>query len=283
VRFRFIAAQAQDYPVRTLCRVLEVSSSGYYAWRRRSPSRRELANCELLQRIREVHRTNRSTYGSPRVWLDLRQFGSRNRIARLMREHGIRPVRRPKYIVTTVSGGNWQAAPNLLARRFAAGEVRAWLADLTYVRTAEGVLYLAVVLNLESRRVLGWSMGDTPAGQLTLDALRMAAERREPQPGLLHHSDRGGHYAGSAYRALLQRYGMEQSMSRKGDCWDNAVVESFFATLKREALYPQRLQTRQQARSVIFDYIETFYNRKRRHSALGYLSPEAYEKLHCEP
>jgi transposase InsO family protein len=283
VRFRFIAAQAQEYPVRTLCRVLAVSPSGYYAWRRRTPSRREQANAELLQRIREVHRANRSTYGSPRIWFDLRQLGSRNRIARLMRQHGIRPVRRPRHIVTTVSGGNWRAEPNLLMRRFAPGEVRAWLADLTYVRTDEGVLYLTVVLNLESRRVLGWSMGDTPAGQLALDVLRMAADRAGPEPGLLHHSDRGGHYASAAYRALLQRYGMEQSMSRTGDCWDNAVVESFFATLKREALYPQQLRTRQQARAVIFNYIEVFYNRQRRHSALGYISPEEYEKLHCDP
>ncbi len=286
MKYRFIREQTGNYPIRLMCRVLHVSASGYYAWRARRPSQRQLANAALTAQIRQVFLASRQSYGSPRIHEELADNGvrcSRGRVARLMRAGGIVASRKPKYVVTTERGGGWQAAENLLKRRFSPGEVPAWASDLTYVRTAEGILYLAVVLDLSSRRVIGWSMGNTPAGQLAIDALKMAVDTRLPVPGQLHHSDRGGHYASSSYRALVAKYGMQVSMSRKGDCWDNAVVESFFATLKGELLYPARVRTRQQARRMIFDYIEVFYNRQRRHSSLGYLSPMEYEKLHDAP
>jgi len=284
VKYAFIAEHTESYPVRILCRVLAVSASGYYAWRHRQPSRRQRDNAKLAEQIRAVHVASRHTYGSPRVYRDLREQGvgcSLNRVARLMREQGLKVQRKPRYVVTTESGGTMQAAPNLLDRRFAAGGVPAWVTDLTYVRTNEGTLYLAVVMNMYSRRIIGWSMGSTPAGRLALDALKMALATLTPATGQLHHSDRGGHYASNVYRALVRRHGLQQSMSRKGDCWDNAVIESFFATLKCEMLYRQQIPTRQQARQMIFEYIEVFYNRQRKHSALGYRTPEAYEKLHC--
>ncbi len=286
MRFRFIRAQATCYPLRILCRVMAVSKSGYYAWRKRQPSAREQANQKLVARIHKIFVDKYKAYGSPRIWDDLRDAGetcSVNRVARLMREQGIAAHRKPRYIVTTESGGTTLAEPNLLNRRFRPGKVPAWVADLTYVRTYEGVLYLAVVLKLSSRRVIGWAMGNTPAGQLTLDALRMAIGTTPPEKGLIHHSDRGGHYMSKGYQALVRRQGMLVSMSRKGNCWDNAVVESFFATLKGELLYPNQIRTRKQAREMIFEFMEVFYNRQRKHSALGYRSPVAYEKLHSNP
>jgi transposase InsO family protein len=286
VKYRFIRRQAESYPVRQLCRVLGVSASGYYAWRGRPPSARQQANQELVKRMRQLHKGPRRVYGSPRMHNGLRQAGVRcslNRVARLMRQHGIKARRRRHYIVTTESGGTWRAAPNLLARRFQPGQVRAWMADLTYVSTYEGELYLTVVIKLQSRRVIGWSMGNTPSGQLALDALKMALNTAKLAGGELHHSDRGGHYTSNAYKALIAANGMTESMSRKGDCWDNAVVESFFATLKCECLYQEPLRTRAQARQKTFEFIEVFYNKQRAHSALGYLSPEEYEKLHNVP
>lgn len=286
MRFGFIQQQTTRYPVRVLCRVLKVSASGYYAWRSRPPSRRERANQELLGRIRRIHQSSRQTYGSPRVHAELIAQGrgcAVKRVARLMRQAGLIAVPRRRYVVTTEPYGGWPAAPNLLARRFRPGGVRAWMADLTYVHTEEGYLYLALVLSLYSRRVLGWSMGATPAGALALDALKMALDQEQPAQGQLHHSDRGGHYAAGSYRALLHRHGMRVSLSRRGDCYDNAVVESFFATLKRELLYHRRIRTRAEARQLIFEYIEVWYNRQRRHSALGYLSPVEYEKLTGAP
>ena len=286
MKYRFICGHVGEYPVRMMCRVLSVSPSGYYAWARRQPSRRQRDSERMLSEIRRIHLASRRTYGSPRIHADLREMGvccSRKRVARLMREHGISGRRKPRYIVTTEGGGGYQVAQNLLARRFSPGELLAWASDLTYVRTTEGTLYLAVVVNIYSRRVIGWSMGNSPAGRLAVDALKMAMATMKPIPGQIHHSDRGGHYLSSTYRSLLAKYGMVESMSRKGDCWDNAVVESFFATLKRELLYPQRIQTRQQARQMIFEYVEVFYNRQRKHSALGYLNPVAYEKLRNAP
>ena len=286
MKYLFIRDHVAEYPVRMMCRVLSVSHSGYYAWRRRQPSRRHWEDQRLLSKIREIHLGSRRTYGSPRILADLRKAGvccSRKRVARLMQVNGIVGRRKPRYIVTTESGGGYEVAPNILARQFTPGGLMAWVADLTYVRTGEGTLYLAVVLNMYSRRVIGWSMGNTSAGMLTVDALKMAVTVKQPVPGQIHHSDRGGHYLSSTYRSLLAEYGMVQSMSRKGDCWDNAVVESFFATLKLELLYPQRIPTRQQARRMIFEYVEVFYNRQRAHSALGYLSPVEYEKLFNAP
>lgn len=286
MKYRFISQHAQEFPVRLMCRVLKTSPSGYYAWRQREPTLRHSANAELTAQISQIHHASRRCYGSPRVYQELKRQGARcslNRVARLMRQGGIVATRKPRYVVTTESGGNWQAAPNLLRRRFSPGDVPAWVSDLTYVRTSEGMLYLAVVLDVNTRRVLGWSMGNTPAGQLALDALKMALGSAEPKPGQLHHSDRGGHYASLAYRSMLEQHGLKASMSRRGDCWDNAVAESFFASLKGEWLYPAKLQTRQQARRLIFEYIEVFYNRNRLHSSLGYLTPVEYEKLHVTP
>jgi putative transposase len=272
--------------VQLLCRVLCVSRAGYYDWHGRGPSARAQADAVLLAEIREIHAGSRKTYGSPRVHAALRARGhccSRKRVARLLRAEGLTGRRQPRYVVTTQGGGGYQVAANLLARRFCPGALRAWAADLTYISTGEGTLYLAVVVDIYSRRVLGWSMGNSPAGQLAVDALKMALATAPPQPGQLCHSDRGGHYLSSGYRSVLAQHGLQESMSRKGDCWDNAVVESFFATLKRELLYPRRLDTRRQARALIFEYLEVFYNRQRSHSALGYLSPVAYEKLRANP
>lgn len=266
--------------------MLAVSTSGYYAWHKRQPSLREQANDKLAIRIHAIYLARRKAYGSPRIHDELRTEGrpcSVKRVARIMRKQGIAARRKPRYIVTTESGGTTLAAPNLLGRRFRPGAVPAWVADLTYVRTYEGVLYLAVVLDLSSRRVLGWAMGNTAAGQLALDALKLAIETKPPLAGQLQHSDRGGHYLSKAYQALVTKHGMLVSMSRKGNCYDDAVVESFFATLKGELLYPNQIRTRKQARAMIFDYLEVFYNRQRKHSSLGYLSPVEYEKLHSDP
>jgi transposase InsO family protein len=270
-------------PVEWACKALDVSSSGYYAWQQRLHSSREQENYDLVEEIREIHAESGGSYGSPRIWKDLVERGrklSRGRVERLMRRRGIRAVQRRGYVTTTTEAGDAPLAPNLLARRFAPGQVAAWVADLTAIRTAEGWLYLAVVIDLQTRMVIGWSMDVQPRGQLAIDALLMALGRREPEPGQLHHSDRGGHYSSRAYQTLLSKYAMVASMSRRGNCYDNAVAESFFASLKREALYPIQIRTRSQARRVIFDYIEVFYNRKRRHSTLRYLSPVEYEKLH---
>jgi transposase InsO family protein len=277
---------ASQYPVARLCPALGVSASGYYAWINRAPSQRWLRDRELKPLIRQAYQTGRRAYGSPRVLAELQDQGQRcsgKRIARLMREEGLRAEPRRRYIVTTESGGTTTAAPNLLARQFDPGGRPAWLADLTYIHTGEGFLYLALVMQLASRRVIGFSLGNQPSGQLALDALQMALGQASPVPGQLHHSDRGGHYAALNYQELLKRHGLEISMSRKGDCWDNAVVESFFASLKRELVYPQQFRTRGSARQQIFEYIEVFYNRIRRHSSLGNLSPIAYEKIQDVP
>lgn len=286
MRFSCIQMLAAQYPVRMLCRVLAVSPGGYYAWLRRAPSRRSRDSQELIERIRQIHAGSRGAYGSPRVHGRLKAQEcscSLNRVARLMRLAGIKGVPRRRYLVTTKSSGGWSKAPNLLRQRFSPGALQAWMADLTYVQTEEGFLYLALVMNMYSRRVIGWSMGDRPSGQLALDALKMALGRVQPAAGALHHSDRGGHYVASSYRELLSKHGMEISMSRRGNCYDNAVVESFFATLKRELLYRQRLRTRAEARQLIFEYIEVFYNQQRSHSALGYRSPMEYENLRSAP
>jgi putative transposase len=268
--------------VRHLCCWLGVSAAGYYAWRRRQPSRRELESAQLSEHIALIFAASRCRYGSPRVHARLRAEGrgcSLNRCARLMRSAGLRAVRRRSWMTTTESAGTWRPEPNVLARRFRPGQVDAWAADLTAIRTLGGWLYLAVVLDLTTRRVLGWSMDSRASGQLALDALQMAVERHPPAAGVLHHSDRGGHYASYAYRAKLAQHGMVASMSRPRDCWDNAVVESFFATLKGELLNGTPVCSMGQSRALVFEYIETFYNRQRLHSSLGYRSPEDYAKL----
>ena len=278
MRFRFIEDRRADYPVRILCGVLEVSPAGYYAWRSRPESQRSCANRELVDDIRRVHRDNCGRYGSPRIHEELKALGrgaSRGRIERLMRQHGIRAIMaRPRRMWTTDSRHGLPIAPNLLNRNFTADAPnRIWLADITYVETDQGWLYLATVLDLYSRKIVGWAMEDHLRAELPLAALRMAIAAQRPGPGLIHHSDRGVQYASADYRQVIQSAGFKASMSRKGDCYDNAPMESFFHTLKTELVHHQRYATRHEARRDIFAYIESFYNRTRRHSAIGYISP----------
>ena len=269
------------YPLVTMCRLLGVKRSTYYAWRRRPESRRTKEARLLLIEIEISHKASGRTYGSPRVHEDLQKRGipcGRNRVARLMRERGIRAKQARRYKATTDSNHNHPVAANLLDRQFDVDELdRVWTADITYIWTREGWLYLAVILDLFSRRVVGWSMSNRIDGQLTLTALRAALWSRKPPPGLLHHSDRGSQYACADYRDLLDEHGLICSMSRKGNCWDNAVSESFFKTLKVERVNDHDYWTREEAKTDITDYIERFYNRKRRHSYLSYISPVEYE------
>lgn len=264
-----------------MCRVLAVSVSGYYAWSRRPESPRSVANRLLLTAIRMAHQRCRQTYGSPRMTAELKALGhvcSENRVARVMRTGGIRAVGKRKYRVTTQSRHAYPVAENRLNRDFTADRPNTvWLSDITYVWAAEGWLYLAAVMDLHSRMVVGWSMGPRLDAALTLSALRQAIDRRHVCPDLVHHSDRGGQYAATEYQKLLTETRMIASMSRKGDCWDNAPMESFFATLKTELVYRRRFTTREEAKREIFTFIEIFYNRQRRHSSLGDQSPLDFE------
>ena len=266
----------------TMCEVLGVSRSGYYAWRRRPRSSRDETNAELTQTIRRIHQESRQIYGSPRIYATLQQRGipcGRHRVARLMRHEGIRSKtkRRFRYIATKREEA--PAAPNRLERSFSAARPnRVWASDITIVKTAEGWLHLAVVLDLFSRKVVGWATSTAVTQTLALGALQMAFATRRPKPGLLHHSDRGGQYLSAAYQHLLDEHGARCSMSRPGNCLDNAAVESFFHTLKTELVYQQFYRTREKARLAIFEYIECFYNRTRMHSTLDYRSPEEYER-----
>jgi putative transposase len=283
MRFCFIEDHREAFPVRTMCSVLEVSHSGYYAWRDRPESGRDVANRDLAADIRRIHAENRAVYGSPRVHAALRAEGRRigvNRVARVMRHNRIQGRHKRRAPRTTDSKHAHPVAPNLLDRQFiAAVPNKAWLADITYIPTAEGWLYLAVVLDMFSRRVVGWAMRDTMPQDLTLAALQMAISNRRPGPGLLHHSDRGSQYAARAYRQLLNTHGMLCSMSRKGDCWDNAPMESFFGSMKTELGDDTVFDTRNEAKAAIFSFIEVFYNRRRLHSAIGYRSPADMEQL----
>lgn len=277
-----IAQAPRTYPVTALCRVLGISRSGYYAWRGRPLSERQRSNQELLTAIRGVHRQVRARYGSPRVHHELQAAGYRcgvNRVARLMHQAGILARRTVRFRTLTKAGSRGWAAPHLLQRRFAVSKPnRVWAADISYIPTGEGHLYLAVVLDLYSRRVVGWSLSERLGATFVMAALQQALDRRRPPQGLMHHSDRDGLYASAAYQRLLAEYRIQGSMSRKGNCYDNACVESFFASLKNELVNDERYRTRQQARTSIFEYIEVFYNRTRRHSTLGYLSPLDFEK-----
>lgn len=268
-----------------MCRLLRVSKAGYYAWRVRAASPRAQADDSLLTRIKLIHRTSRKTYGSPRIHAQLQRDDiriGRKRVARLMRAGGVAVRIRRRFRVTTTSKHKHPIAANILNRRFGPKSIKAvdrvWASDITYIETREGWLYLAVILDLRSRRVVGWSMSASLAEKLVLDALKMALLRRKPGRGILHHSDRGSQYAGKAYRKLLRDHGMRCSMSRKGDCWDNAVVESFNATIKTELIYRTQWITREEARAAIYNYIETWYNSIRLHSTLGYLSPIEFEE-----
>ena len=283
MKYAFIAAHAVEFSIVLMCRVLKVSRSGYYAHFWRPQSNREVENQRLLARIELVYKKSKKTYGSPRVYEKLKSEGelvSRGRIERLMRANEIRAKQTRKFVATTDSKHDLPVAGNLLDRDFKIDEPdRVWASDITYIPTDEGWLYLAGVLDLCSRTAVGWSMSDSLERTLVIDALEMAWRRRRPSEGLIHHSDRGSQYASEDYRRLLKSYGMQMSMSRKGDCWDNAPMESFFATLKKELVHHRRYHTREEARRDIFDYIEIFYNRQRLHSSLGYLSPVDYERL----
>ena len=282
MRFGFIEAEKACYPVALMCRVLEVSRSGFYAWRKRSESPRALEDQRLTLEVSAIYAESRRSYGSPRVHMELRERGQRlgrKRVARLMRRAGLRARMLRRFRRTTDSGHGMAIRGNLLARRFAAAQANfGWVADVTYLWTLEGWLYLAVILDLFSRRVVGWSMSESLDKKLALAALSAALADRQPCGGLIHHSDRGSQYASHEYQQLLAKHGLVSSMSRRGNCWDNAVAESFFATLKIELAYQTRWSTRAQARNEVFEYIEIFYNRRRRHSALGYLCPDEFER-----
>ena len=294
MKFGFVATHAADWPVRTLCRVLGVSASGYYAWRERPDSARQAANQRLLGDIQRLHAEHHGRYGSPRLHAALRTEGqavSRGRIERLMRAAGIRAIAARRFRPTTTDSRHaLPVAPNLLQQKFVAeAPNQVWLADITYLHTGEGWLYLAAVLDLATRKVVGSgddrravaprSMREHMRAELTCAALTMATQRQRPGPGLLHHSDRGGQYAASDYRKLLGAAGMRQSMSRRGNCYDNAPMESFFHTLKVELAHQRRWATRDEARRDVFAYVETYYNRRRIHSSLGYRAPEQMERV----
>jgi transposase InsO family protein len=267
-----------------MCRVLDVSASGFYAWRKRPVSSRERANERLTLEIRAVHSWSDKRYGAIKVQKELNARGiscGRNRVARLMSDSGLRSKRRRKFRVTTDSDHSFPIARNELRRKFDLSmnkeADRVWACDITYLSTMEGWLYLAVVMDLASRRIVGWSLDEELHRSLPLGALSMALTQRRPSRGLLHHSDRGSQYASSEYRSVLDREGITASMSRLGDCWDNAVVESFFATLKTELVRDSTWKTREQAKRAVVSFIEVWYNRKRRHQTLGYLTPAQYE------
>ena len=287
MRFRFVEAEKAHYPIRLMCRCLAVSRSGYYAWRRRPPSVRVKQDARLRVEIAASHSASRRTYGSPRILRDLREEGhrvSRKRVARLMRELGLEGRRKRRFRATTDSQHRFPVAPNLLMRDFdVEAPNTAWVTDITYLATVEGWLYLVVILDLFSRRVVGYAMSERIDRELVLEALREALMHRPGARDLIHHSDRGSQYASHDYRDALEAAGITCSMSRRGDCWDNAVAESFFGTLKMELIYELPLQTRSATRSAVADYIETFYNVRRRHSSLDYQSPVEFELKNVEP
>lgn len=282
MKYAWIEEQGDQFAVSRLCRVLRVSRTGYLQWRARAPSSRKRSNDKLGAQLRIIHAENGRSYGRIRLWKALSAQGQRvgqERVRRLMKLNGLRSVYRRPYRITTRSDHLKPVAANLLNRRFYQSAVdRAWVADITYIPTGEGWLYLATVLDLASRRIVGWSMAGRMPAKLICDALAMAYFRRKPAVGLVVHSDRGVQYASDAYRMQLAQYRMVQSMSRKANCWDNAPMESFFKTLKVERVHQCRYQTRDQARSDIVNWIEGFYNSRRMHSALNYQSPVQFER-----
>lgn len=283
MRFAFIQAHQREFPVNVMCRVLQVARSGYYQWRGRAPSATACRRTVLSEQIVQAHQQSGAVYGAPRVHRELLAQDvrcSKNTVAKLMRVTGLRSKMHRRFrLHTTDSRHGHRLAPNRLNRAFCQAQPnQAWAADITYIGTVEGWLYLAVVIDLCSRQIVGWSTSDSLAAELCCQALANALEQRRPPRGLLHHSDRGVQYACDAYQGLLTQHGLQPSMSRRGNCYDNAVTESFFGTLKTELVHHQRYATREAARQSLFEYIEVFYNRRRRHSALGYLSPAEYER-----
>jgi putative transposase len=281
VKFAAIAAEKANYPIAWMCKQFGVSTSGYYAWLSRPVSPRQAANDDIVQVIQDIHQGRCVVYGSPRVHQELRRRGhrvSRHRVARLMRLHGVRAQAKRRRVKTTDSAHKLPVAENLLDRQFTADAPnRKWVGDISYIPTEEGWLYLAIVLDLFARKVVGWAMDDNMRTQLVSRALEMATQSRQPLPGLLFHSDRGSQYASDAFQAQLGQSEMVCSMSRKAECWDNAAMESFFGTLKQELVYLTVFKTREEAKTAIFEYIEVFYNRQRLHSTLGFMAPDEFE------
>jgi putative transposase len=286
MRFQFIEDHRDEFPVTRMCQGLAVSPSGYYAWRKRPPSAREMANQDLFDKIKVVYNENHGVYGSPRIYHELDKQGvacSENRVARLMRLRGLQAKQTKRFKTTTKRNKTHPVAPNLLKRDFAADRPdQKWLADITYIATLEGWLYLAAILDLYTRRIVGWAMSDRMTSDLTIAALEMALLQRQPEAGLVHHSDQGSQYTNQAYQVLLKDHGIRASMNGAGSWYDNAPMESFFGTLKSELVHHCVYYTRGEAKADVFLYIESFYNRRRLHSALNYLSPEAYEQLFCQ-
>lgn len=281
MRFRLIDQAKKAFPVHRLCKVLGVSQSGYFAWRNRKPSRRQLDDMVLLAHIRAQFATSNETYGAPRMHVELREDGldvGRHRVARLMRDNGLKALQKRRYKKTTDSNHGGPVAPNLLDQDFACdGPDQKWGADISYIWTAEGWLYLAIVLDLYSRRIVGWAVSDRLKKGLAIMALTRAISTRRPPPGLIHHSDRGSQYCSHDYLRLLKAHGMLPSMSGKGNCYDNAMVETVFKTIKNELIWRASFQTRKAAELALGRYIDGFYNPRRRHSALGYKSPASFE------
>lgn len=282
MKYEYIEAQAETMGVARLCRLLGVARSGYYDWKERGESEHSRQDRTLLARIEEIHRASREAYGAVKTWRELRTRGiacGKHRVARLRRQAGIEARRKRRFRLTIENHHTAPAAPDLVQRRF---EVRfpnqIWVGDSSFIRTRQGFLYLAVLLDLYSRRVVGWGMGERPNLAPVLSALDMALLQRQPPAGVIHHTDQGTLYAARAYREKLIMHGLQPSMSRRGNCYDNAVAESFFSTLKNELVHHCDFKTRDEARAAIFEYIEVFYNRQRQHQTLGYLSPLQFEQ-----
>lgn len=283
MKYQFIEQHKQEFSVVVMCRMLGISESGYYAWRKRPVSQRRQEDARITEELRQGFATHQGRYGSPRLHVELGEQGircSRKRVARLMQEAGLCAKRKRRRVVTTRRDPSHSVAENVLNREFTASEPNTkWTTDITYIPTRQGWLYLAVILDLYSRMVVGWSMSAHCDEKLVERALDMALLRRRPKAGLLHHSDRGSQYTSRAYRLHLEQFGIVASMSRKGNCWDNATIESFFGSLKEECVGNRIYASHEEARGALFTYLEVYYNRVRRHSTLGYVSPLVYEQL----
>lgn len=281
MKYLFIQEHSKEHAIVRLCEALEVSESGFYDWLDREPSKRELENIRLVRLIEEFHKGSGEIYGSPKIHADLVDEGetlSKNKVARLMQKHGIQSKLRRKFVITTDSKSTYSPAPDLLGRDFEVDKPnKCWVSDTTFIPTRQGWIYLAIILDLYSRAVVGWSMSNKNDAQLVSDALRNAVMCRRPKPGLILHSDQGSTYASGKYQTLINEYKMVCSMARKGECLDNAVAESFFGSLKNEWVYHEDYKTRAEARQSVFRYIEVFYNRKRRHAFLDYKAPFEFE------
>lgn len=284
MKYQFIAEQRTQHKVARLCRVLGVSRSAYYAWQKQPTSPRTQANGELAKQVQTVFDASQQTYGSRRIRMALRGQGircGRARVVRLMRQLAVQVPLKRKRLITTKANPRDPSGENKLARDFTAQHPnQKWLVDITYIDTLQGTLYLAGVLDVFSRKIVGWAMADHLRDELTQAALAMALRTRQPQPGLLHHSDRGSQYTSAEYQAVFEKFGIQVSLSRAHNCFDNAPMESFWGTLKTECIYRHTFRTRAQAKNVIFAYLEAFYNRQRLHSTLDYLSPENFERTH---